>query len=312
MERTAYERIEDLAREPGEMERSVEYVASNLAQFLKRQEQVIICFPRGEFGRLGEIFTRAVCKAGAIPLVWGPDFRWKSLLRLAFNSRATVIIGPPLVILGLSKLVRATGTPLNIRNVVTAGYPCPDWMIDGIIQGLDCETWGCFTPGAGAVVGGFSCRHGRGIHLRQEAYRVHIVDDRGETVPPGSAGRVVVSPAGIPTVSYPTLDGGRLDDGVCDCGDPTPRLVDITFGCRQAGDIEALNHELQSWTSILDCRLVRGIYGLEMELVVFPGEKLPKLPTCAKRIIRRWDPERDEPFFVDSGWVLKEINAESH
>lgn len=312
MECTAYERIEALAREPGALELSVEYVASRLARFLKQQERVIICFPRDEFGRLGEIFTRAVCKAGGIPMVWGPDFRWKSLLRLAFNTRATVIIGPPQVILGLSKLARATGTPLNIRNVVTAGYPCVDWMIDGIIQGLDCGTWGCFTPGSGAVVGGFSCGRCRGVHLRQEAYLVDIVDDNGEAVEPGAPGHVTVSPAGIPNCSCRTLDWGRLDHGPCPCGDRSPRLMDITSGSRYPADIEALSQELQSWTSILDCRLVRGHYGLEMELVVFPGEKLPKLPTCAKRIIRRWDPERDEPFTVDAGWELRQNGMESH
>ena len=47
----------------------------------------------------------------------------------------------------------------------------------------------------------------------------------------------------------------------------------------------------------MDCRLNKGECGLEVEMIVFPGEKLPKLPNAAKRVIRPWDPETDEPFW---------------
>ena len=64
---------------------------------------------------------------------------------------------------------------------------------------------------------------------------------------------------------------------------------------RFQGDVLNLYQELHSWTSILDCKVNKGSYGLELELVVFPGEKLPKLPTCAKLVIRPWDPDTDIP-----------------
>ena len=58
-----------------------------------------------------------------------------------------------------------------------------------------------------------------------------------------------------------------------------------------------LGQQLQSWTSILDCRLNKGEYGLEIEIVTFPGEKLPKLPSAAKLVVRPWDSDTDEPFW---------------
>ena len=78
--------------------------------------------------------------------------------------------------------------------------------------------------------------------------------------------------------------------------------MDIAPAERLGTELDELMQELHSWTSILDARLERGESGLEMELVVFPGQKLPKLPTCAKRLIRAWNPEEDEPFGLIPDW----------
>lgn len=312
MEHPAYVKLEALAREPERLAATVEYVAERLRLFVKEREHVLICFPQRKENELGGIFEQAVNMAGGMPVHWGPDHRWKTLLRQSFATRATTIIGPPLVILGLSKLAKATGTPLNIRNVLTAGYPCLDWMIDGIVRGLDCRTWGCFGPGTGALVSGFSCGRSRGVHIREDVYEIDIIGPDGKRLPEGEAGEIVVSAKEDPDTRFPIMDRGRLDRSPCPCGCDTVRLMDIGPGKQQPPDLLKLGEDLHSWTSILDCRLEKGQYGLEMELVVFPGEKLPKLPTCAKRVIRAWDPEKDEPFSLFPGWEKYADPAESH
>lgn len=64
---------------------------------------------------------------------------------------------------------------------------------------------------------------------------------------------------------------------------------------RHLDGAEELVEGVYSWNSVLDCRIHRGEYGLELELVVVPGLKLPKLPACGKMTIRSWDPDRDQP-----------------
>lgn len=59
-----------------------------------------------------------------------------------------------------------------------------------------------------------------------------------------------------------------------------------------------LERELLRWTSVLDCRLAKREYGLEMELVTFAGEKIPKLPSCARLVMRAWNPEEDYPMIL--------------
>lgn len=312
MVQSAYGEMLALGMSDAALERSAAYLSENLGAFLKKGERVLICFPNREKGSLGWLMEQAVSRCGAVPVVWGPDYRWKTLMQQAFYSRSTTMIAPPLIVLGLAKLKKHSGLPLYIRKVVTAGYPCLDWMIDGIIKGLDCQTWGCFGVGTSGVVAGFSCGRSRGVHLRSSEYGVDIVDGEGTPLPDGEMGEIVLYPKAQPELRYPMGEIGRINVEPCDCGCGAPRLMDMVPGDAEDPDLAALGQHLQSWTSVLDCRLNKGEYGLEMELVVFPGEKLPKLPSAAKLVIRPWDPKHDEPFWYVPMAKKSGSTAENH
>lgn len=292
-----YSKIVALAAEEPMQEKTVEYLAERLRSFVDPGERVLICFQKHEKGNLSDLMARAVTRCGGRSVVWGEDHRWKSLLRLAFTSRATTIISTPLLVLGLSKLKKANATPLFIHNVVTAGYPCFDWMIDGIIKGFDCRTGGCLSLGISGVVAGFSCDHIRGVHLRDEEYTIGIFDENGNPLPDGAYGRWTISPRNHPDLRCCPGEFGRLDVSTkCTCGNPSPRLMELHPAEVADKELAELAQHLLSWTSVLDCSVQRGAYGLEIEMVIFPGEKLPKLPTCARQVIRPWNPEVDVPF----------------
>lgn len=302
MEHPAYNRIAAMVSSPEALDASAEYIASHLRLFLRPRSKVLVCFPTRLETDLGSIFCKAVKLAGAVPMTWGADKRWKTLLRQAFSERAEAVVAPPLLLLGLAKLAKATATPLYVRNVITAGYPCDDWMIDGIIRGLDCGTWGCFGPGIGPIISGFSCGRSRGVHIREDVYDVSVEE----------AGNISVSLHQMPQVRLPISDHGRKVADRCPCGQCNTRLMDIAPAKRMGEELDELFEELHSWTSILDVKLVKGPCGLEMDLVVFPGQKLPKLPTCAKRVIRAWNPEQDEPFALIPDWEKWGNTKESH
>lgn len=297
MKRGAYWQIVEKSMESQARERSIAYLAEHLRHFLRKGERVLICFLEHQEGNLSWLMEQAVLRCEAVPVLWGPDHRWKTLLQQAFFSRASAIIGPPLVILGLTKLKKHNQTPLSIRRVITAGYPCLDWMIDGIVKGLDCEAGGCFSLGESGAVAGFACGHSWGIHLRQEEYGVDIVDNNGDLLPPGEIGEIVLYPKAHPALRYPMGENARLEAAACRCGSNSPRLLDFAPGKSEDPDLAELGQFLQSWTSILDCRLSKGESGLEIEIICFPGEKLPKLPSAAKLIVRPWNPKNDEPFW---------------
>ncbi len=299
MDHPAYIKLMEMAGTTDGLAASVEYLAEKLS-FLKPMEQVLICFTRNQPCEIGSLFEQAVVKCGALPVFWEKDYRWKTLLRQAFSNRVTTVIGPPLVVLGLGKIARYKETPLNVRNVITAGYPCLDWMIDGIVNCFDCHAEGCFTPGS-RLVAGFSCDKCRGVHIRDDVYGVEIVDADRKPCADGELGDMILYPLSDPAIRYPLGEQARLDRSLCACGNPAPRLLDIQTGNISDLQLDSLTQELISWTSVLDCRLRKGQYGLELELVVFPGEKLPKLPTAARQVVRAWDPEKDEPFYYVPG-----------
>ena len=301
-----------MAAQPDAQEKTVAYLAGQLSQLVKKMDTVLICFPEQGNGSLSQLMEQAVLRCDAIPVVWGADHRWKSLMRLAFSSRASMIVSTPLIVLGLAKLQNFYEVPLFVRKVVTAGYPCEEWMIDGILRGFDCTSAGCFGIGTTGVVAGFSCSKVHGIHLRDSEYRVEIVDGKGNVLPEGEEGEMVLSPVGAPELRYFMGENARLHTGRCICGSTHPLLTDIRPGRTEAdADLLALGQMLQSWNTVLDCRLRKGRYGLEMEIVELPGGRLPKLPTAAKRCIRAFDPETDEPFPYDPTQKIPEIGWES-
>lgn len=296
MDRTIYRQIVELGRTPLALEESIAYLTEHLSHFLRKSERVFICFSEYEEGNLSWLMEQAVVRCGAVPVVWGPDRRWKTLLQQAFVNKVTAIIGSPRLLLGLSKLRRQSGTPLAIRRVITAGYPCPDWMIDGIVKGLDCEVGGCFTLDISGIVAGFACGHSWGVHIREQKYGVDIVDAQGRSLPAGQFGEIVLYPKERPELRWPLREGGRLETKPCACGSTAVRMMDMASGWGRDPALLELEQMLHSWTSVLDCYVARGESGLEIEIVCFQGEKLPKLPTAAKLVVRPWDPQTDAPY----------------
>ena len=85
------------------------YLANHLKSLVKRGDRVLICFSNETVGGLGWLMEQAVLRCEGVPVVWGPDYRWKTVLQQAFFSHASVLIAPPLIALGLSKLKKYTG-----------------------------------------------------------------------------------------------------------------------------------------------------------------------------------------------------------
>lgn len=297
MDRSVYWKIAELAKKPEAQEKTIEYLTEHLQKFLRKRERVLICFLEHKEGNLSWLMEQAVRRSEAEPVIWGPDHRWKTLLQQAFFSKATAIIGPPLILLGLAKLKKHSATPLYIRRCITASYPCLDWMIDGIVRGYDCELGGCITMGESSIVVGFACGHSWGVHLREAEYGIDIVDVAGALLPEGTVGEMVLYPKAAPQLRYPTGENARILTEPCKCGSKAPRLLELQPGKNEDHDLEEFRQYLQSWTSVLDCRVERGENGLEIEIICFAGEKLPKLPPAAKRVVRPWNPKNDEPFW---------------
>ena len=300
--------LEQSVRTPEKLAQTVDYLADNMKKFLRPGEKMIICFDNPEPDTIGDLLARAAQKIGVTTLV-PEDLRWKTILKLAFRSRATAISAPPFVVLGLTKLARHTNTPLYFRNVITVGYRCTNWIIEGIQKGLDCNVWGCYGPGSGPLVSGFTCNQEPVIHLRDDLYDFEIVDPDGNVLPDGESGYVIVTPKNMPQLRYHTAECATIRRTPCKCGCTSALLFDMYSGEDVDEYEEQLGRALMLWTSVLDCRFRHGRHGLEIELVMIPGEKLPPLPECGGRLIRNWNPDKDVPNWFTPKWRKSQENS---
>lgn len=300
--------LEQSVRTQDQLAQTVDYLADNMKKFLRPGEKMIICFDNPEPDNIGDLLARAAQKIGVTALV-PEDLRWKTILKLAFRSRATAISAPPFVVLGLTKLARHTNTPLYFRNVITVGYRCTNWIVEGIQKGLDCNVWGCYGPGSGPLVSGFTCNQEPVIHLRDDLYDFEIVDPDGNVLPDGESGYVIVTPKNMPQLRYHTAECATIRRTPCKCGCTSALLFDMYSGEDVDEYEEQLGRALMLWTSVLDCRFRHGRHGLEIELVMIPGEKLPPLPECGGRVIRNWNPDKDVPNWFTPKWRKSQENS---
>ena len=284
------------------LDNSVSYLADNL-RFLQKQEHVLICFPNVGDDCLGALFGRAVQRCGAVSVFWGPDYRWKELLRMAFDSRVNTIIGHPLVILGLMKISKATGTPLYAHNVVLGGYPYDKWMAEGIKKGLDCRIRTCYAIRSGPVITGFSCSQEAGIHIREDLFQVQTLDEQGREVPDYSRGRLKFIYKKDESLVFDPEEMTLLSHQRCSCGCPSSRILETFYVGQSDHSKSVLEDQFLNWSSVLDYRARRTDHGVHLEIVHFPGESLPRLPSCAKLTLRPWNPDEDIPFYIQDNFI---------
>ena len=279
------------ASRPEAIAQTEEYLAGHLRTLLKRHETVLVCFPNDKPDSLGSLFCNAVRQAGALALSCHPDYRWKTILRLSLQRRATAIVAPPTVALGLAKAARATNTPVSIRTVILTGYPSTPWIAEGIRKWLDCRVYGCYSPGCGAIVAGFSCKSDSSLHIRTDCYTAEENPENHE---------IILRSKEDSSVWLATGEIGTLTEETCACGISGTCLKELRPGVYSDLKYQQMDDLLLTWSSILDYQAIQTKNGVDLQVVVFPGEKLPHLPSCAKLSLRSWEPEKDVPFFYQN------------
>ena len=312
MEELNFRRLLELETTPEALDETCRYIAENIKPFLQILEPVLICFPDEGPTSLGGVFKRAVEECGALAIVWGPDYRWEELLRLAFDSHANTIIAHPLIALGLVKLSRATSTPLYIYDMVFAGYPYARWMVEAVKKGLDCRVWGCYAAKGQPVVTGFTCDLEAGIHVRDDRFRLRVLDAQGNPVLAPNRGKLLFESVKQPDLIHDPEETAIIHYQPCSCGRDAPRIMETVY-TGDAPNYVLLEERFLDWASVLDFRATNTESGLKLELVVFPDEALPELPTCAHLTLRPWDPKTDIPYFILENYPkIFEMDVEKH
>lgn len=292
-------RINELETTPEALERTRAYLRQRIGTILQPNERVLICFPDDGPVSLGGILAQVLLECNCRPLFWGPDYRWKGLLRQAFVDYVSAVIGPPLVVLGLMKMAKATATPLNIHNAFLVGYPYASWMTEGIKRGLDCRIWGSYWIGDGPVIAGFTCSKEAGMHIREDIFEARVCTGEGELMEDAQRGFLTLHYKADPALVYDTQETAKIWHQPCSCGCDDPRIVETIYVGKDDPGKTLLEERFLAWSSVLDYQVTQSECGMDLELVVFPGESLPAIQSSARLTVRSWDPEADTPFCME-------------
>jgi len=307
-----YQKLLELETTPEALEATVGYLTDRIKPFLSTLEPVLICYPDEGAASLGGVFKEAVLRCEAKPVFWGPDYRWKELLRIAFDTHANTIVGPPQVVLGLMKLAHATATPLYVYDAIIAGDPFAFWMVEGIKKGFDCNAWGCYAVQSGPVIAGFSCKQEAGIHIREDVFKTCLQRD-GDENSARNFGRLYFMSAKDRELLYDPEHMALVHYHPCSCGCDESRVIEVKSVRSDNLSRDHLEAVLLKWSSVLDYQVEYTESGAALELVVFPGEAIPQLPSFAKLNVRLWNPNEDIPFCMRKfAEKIPEKEAEYH
>ena len=130
------------------------------------------------------------------------------------------------VLVELARLVRAYKLEgaLTFKYAVSIGETITTEQRKYIEKILQCELYDRYGLKEFGVIGNECALH-HGFHLNNEAFVLEIVDNKGNQVPAGRSGSIVVTNLMnfcMPLVRYDTGDIGHVAVEKCKCGNPSP------------------------------------------------------------------------------------------
>ena len=163
---------------------------------------------------------------------------FESHLEIIQRLRPTALVGVPTFLLKLGHFLnsrtidpRTTG----VSRLICIGEPIRDRALQFLRIGESLEAvWGAkiySTYASSETITSFcECMAQQGGHLHPDLAVVEIVNEKGEALPSGELGEVVVTPMaieGMPLLRFKTGDMSFLIDGPCACGRQSIRLGPI-------------------------------------------------------------------------------------
>jgi phenylacetate-CoA ligase len=163
---------------------------------------------------------------------------FESHFEIMKRLKPTAIVGVPTFLLKLGNFIKAQDVDpamLGVRKMICIGEPIRDRNLAFLRMGADLESlWGAriySTYASSETITSFcECTAQQGGHLHPDLGIVEIVNDKGDVLPAGEVGEVVMTPLNIeavPLLRFRTGDMSFIMHEPCSCGRNSPRLGPI-------------------------------------------------------------------------------------
>jgi phenylacetate-CoA ligase len=139
------------------------------------------------------------------------------------------VMAYPIGLREVAEVALARGSGLRFETFISTGEVLDDQTREAIERAFHCRTIDIYgVREIGQVA--FQCPDATGYHFCSEAVLCELVDERGDLVPPGEYGRVVVTALynyAMPFIRYETGDYARASALPCACGRGLPSIENI-------------------------------------------------------------------------------------
>ncbi len=261
---------------------TVGFFAAGISEMLNPGEKCLIAFPfTGPFG-LGDLIAQAVEQLGAIPVRAGYGWTYKELCQLIREEQPQTYIGFPVPLLSAKRLYEAH---FPIERALLSADACPE----GVLQALEMPCFPHYGSRECGLGGAVTCPAHEGMHLRENHILAEIIDEKGNVLPDGEYGELVITTFGLeamPLLRYRTGDFTRILPP-CPCGSVTKRLDTVS-----RSPMEQLDSALFPIPELIDYRAELGEAltvtartlqpGLEPEIANRAAEIFPDIPVAVQ------------------------------
>ena len=164
-----------------------------------------------------------------IPLEWGPERQAEEVLR----TRPRIINAYPSVLYLLAKtLGREDGRRLKLKFLMSNSELLTAHARECMEDVFGCKVYDDYSCLEFSAIA-FECRMQK-LHVAADNVIVEVLDDRGDRLPAGEPGRMIVTSLNnysMPYIRYEIGDVGVLSGGKCPCGRRFPVLEAIVGRC---------------------------------------------------------------------------------
>lgn len=233
-------------------EHTVGFFAAGISEMLSAGETCLIAFPfTGPFG-LGDLIAQAVERLGAVPVKAGFGQTWEKLGALVRDTQPDAYIGFPVTLLSLARMY---GEKLPVKRALVSGDACPEGVMAELEKLLGSRLYPHYGSRECGLGGAVTCQAFEGMHLRENHIIPEIIDEKGNVLPEGEYGELVITTIGadaMPLIRYRTGDFTRILPK-CPCGGVTRRLDAVS---RREGSlsVEKLDSALFQIPELVDYR----------------------------------------------------------
>ena len=234
-------------------EHTVGFFSAGISEMLSPGEKCFIAFPfTGPFG-LGDLIAKAVERLGGIPVKAGFGGTWGEMLDLLEATQPETYIGFPVTLLSLARMC---GENFPIQRALVSGDACPAGVMEELERNARIRLYPHYGSRECGLGGAVTCPAFHGMHLRENHIIPEIIDEKGNALPDGEYGELVITTIGadaMPLIRYRTGDYTRILPP-CKCGGVTCRIDMVS---RREGELsmEKLDSALFAVPGLVDYRV---------------------------------------------------------